>query len=97
MLKEVINASRIEVGWELQWGVARASICNNKGSANIVNAQQSVIDDDPLVFEGPNTDEMIGSAWRQDDGWHFNENGLAEHARRWYNTITVLLQQIIKK
>jgi hypothetical protein len=95
MLKEVINASRIEAGWELPWGVARASFCN-KGSEKIVNAQQSVIDDDPLVFEGPNTDEMIGSEWRS-DGCHFNENGLTEHARGWYNSITVLLQQIIKK
>ena len=96
MLKEVINASRIESGWDLPWVVARASICVNKASKKIANAQQSVIDDDPLVFEGPNTDEMIGSEWRR-DGCHFNGNGLTEHARRWYNAITVLLQQIIKK
>ena len=88
-LSEIITASRIEAGWELPWIVARASYLPNYEASEmerIINAQQAVIDADPLTFEGPYTDDLIGEQWRYDNV-HFNELGLIEHADRWESSI----------
>ncbi len=93
MLSEVITASRIEAGWELPWIVARASYLPNYETSEmeiIVNAQQAVIDADPLTFEGPYTDDLIGDQWRY-DSVHFNEVGLIEHANRWDLSIVAMM------
>ena len=92
-LSEIITASRIEAGWELPWIVARASYLPNYEESEmdrIVNAQQAVIDADPLTFEGPYTDDLIGDQWRY-DSVHFNELGLIEHANRWESSIIPMM------
>lgn len=92
-LSEIITASRIEAGWELPWIVARASYLPNYEASEmerIINAQQAVIDADPLTFEGPYTDDLIGEQWRY-DSVHFNELGLIEHANRWETSILPII------
>ncbi|MBQ3350447.1 MAG: PEP-CTERM sorting domain-containing protein [Thermoguttaceae bacterium] len=58
-LNALIERSREDSGNEdLPWGVAIASADGNGTTyANVTNAQYRVIADDPLVFEGVNTDE----------------------------------------
>ena len=92
-LGEVINTSRDVAGWQLPWIVARASYLpsySDESLALIINAQQLVIDNDPLTFEGPYTDDMIGEEWRYDTV-HFNEAGLIEHAIRWNHSIVAMM------
>jgi len=95
-LGEVINASRDVAGWDLPWIVARASYLpsfSDESLALIIDAQQLVIDNDPLTYEGPYTDDMIGEKWRYDTV-HFNEAGLIEHAIRWNESIVVMMKDL---
>jgi hypothetical protein len=88
-LSLVIAGSRRDAGYDLPWGVALVSFLpggDAERMAAVVAGQRSVIDSDPLVFEGPNTDDLVGEEWRH-DGIHFNEAGLREHARRWSEVI----------
>ncbi len=84
-LQEVIAATRADGGWEIPWGVARASFLPNLPQASmdaVVAGQDQVIAQDPLTFAGPNTDDLIGEEWRWDTV-HFTVAGLEEHAKRW--------------
>ncbi len=90
-LRAVVAASRADAGYDVAWGVARAAYLpggSRDAEAVVRAAQQRVIDDDPLVFAGPNTDEL-GPEYRH-DGVHFNEEGLRAHARGWAEAIEVL-------
>jgi hypothetical protein len=90
-LEEVIAATRTDAGWEIPWGVARAAFLpslSTQSTQPILDGQQMVIDADPLTFEGPFTDDLIGDEWRWDTV-HFNLAGLAEHAKRWDETIVL--------
>ena len=84
-LQEVIDATRADAGWPVPWGVARAAYLPGLAPEIIqavIDGQQQVIDQDPLTFEGPTTEDLIGEAWRY-DAVHFNVPGLVEHAQRW--------------
>jgi len=92
-LGRIISQSRADAGWEVPWGVALASFTADsapESRAAVVAAQQQVIDQDPLVFQGAATDDLLGFDWRYDN-LHFNEVGLREHAARWF---TPICQQI---
>ena len=93
-LSLLIDASRTHAGWDIPWVVARASYLptfSNESMARIIDAQQIVIDNDPLTYEGPYTDDLIGGEWRY-DGIHFNELGLIEHAKRWNTSVIGLIE-----
>ncbi len=95
-LEEVINSSRDVGGWDIPWIVARASYLpsfSNESMEQILDGQQLVIDNDPLTYEGPYTDDLIGDEWRYDTV-HFNEAGLIEHAERWNSSIAILMGDI---
>ena len=95
LLQNVIHASRNDAGWEVPWAVALVGFHpdgTSENEAEIVAGQRLAIAGDPLVFEGPNTDEL-GAAWRSDTV-HFNEAGLREHGRRWVDTIRSLQEQL---
>ena len=97
MLNEVIMGSRIAASWDIPWVVARASYLpgfSAESLAEIVDAQQSVIDNDSLTYLGPDTDDLIGDSWRY-DSVHFNEEGLREHARLWDISISVMMQDFL--
>jgi hypothetical protein len=84
-LQEVIDATRADSGWPVPWGIARAAFLPGLTGASIqavVDGQQQVIDQDPLTFGGPTTEDMLGTEWRYDNV-HFNVPGLVEHAKRW--------------
>ena len=90
-LESVIAQSRVDAGFDVPWGVALVSYVNaaNPLDQQIVDGQLQVIANDSLVFQGPNTDTMVvpyrgGSNFT---GIHFNEDGLREHARRWFHEL----------
>ena len=93
-LREVISASRTLAGWDIPWGVAKAAFLPGL-ETNALNAvlegQEAVIQADPLVFTGPNTEELIGIEWRYDEV-HFNAAGLEAHASGWKDSILAYLE-----
>jgi len=91
-LENIIAQSRIDAGYDLPWGVALAAwhpgVTDDAKRLAVLAGEQAVIDGDPLVFLGANTDEMqlSGLSYRC-DSVHFNDAGLYEHARRWDEAI----------
>ena len=88
-LQMVIDRSRQDAGFNLPWGIAQVSFLPNVNAAQqaaIVEGQRKVVRDDPLVFAGANTDNLLGADWRYDNV-HFNEQGLREHARLWFDQL----------
>ena len=84
-LEAVIAQSRVDAGFDVPWGVAIASYnpsATAQAMAEIRAAQQQVIDNDPLVFLGAQTDgyRALGYLW---DGIHFNAAGLTDHGQQW--------------
>ncbi len=84
-LRAIIAQSRMDVGFEVPWGVALAS--NDPGAldadeAIIVEAQRDVIAADPNVFEGAFTNDF-GELGYLYDAVHFSREGLEIHAQRW--------------
>ena len=82
-LSDVVNASRNVTGKpNLGWVVARASRFTVNGatrvSANVVNAQNELINNDglyPHVFQGPETDPYYSIEYRHDEV-HFRGDGV---------------------
>lgn len=94
-LQTVISESRKDAGYDVPWSVALASFLPSQFStpdaqAQIVEGQRMVIEADPLVFQGPLTDDLVGRDWRWDE-IHFNAAGLNEHAERWAAVITTTI------
>lgn len=94
-LTDLIAASREIAGWEVPWGVALVSWRPVDGynrengyiDENIRNAQQNVIDEDDLVFAGPDSDALLG-LFRGENGnaIHFSALGLNELGYLWAAT-----------
>ncbi len=90
-LDHLIRQARSDAGWDVPFGVAQVGFLpglSAEAIAAVVAGQQRVIDADPLVFEGPATDDLQGADMRY-DGVHFSEAGLREHARRWAERIAL--------
>lgn len=98
-LKNIINTSRIDAGWNIPWYVALASYQNGVHN-QVIEAQTQIIDEMSYVFLGAKTDDLIdndsetGLPWRR-DGVHFTNEGLEEHANRWYNVLQ-LNQELVE-
>jgi hypothetical protein len=89
-LEELIESSRRDAQFDIEWGIALASFlpANSEASEQeILAGQLDVITADAFTFQGPETDDLVGPAWRWDD-IHFNTAGLREHAGRWADIIT---------
>ena len=84
-LESVISQSRTDAGFDVPWGIALVSYISGNFDQDIINGQLATIDDDPLAFQGPNTDLLLGSTWRI--GVHFNAAGLTEHGQQWDDAI----------
>lgn len=83
-LQYVINKSRTDFGSQnLTWYVSRASLTNGATSANVISGQNNLINADPNVHPGPQTD---GINVRQ-DGTHIYMSGLTQHATSWRTAI----------
>ena len=89
MLNALIERTREDSGNEdLPWGVAIASADGNGTTyANVTNAQERVIADDPLVFLGVNTDEYSRDL-RGNGGnsIHLSDAGLKQAGKDWATT-----------
>ncbi|TNE52344.1 MAG: hypothetical protein EP343_00865 [Deltaproteobacteria bacterium] len=84
-LNAVIQQSRKDAGWDIPWYIAGVSYLPNSTAAAkkaIRDAQDQVVANHPQNFAGPTTDDLTGATWRHDNV-HFNQAGLAEHAKRW--------------
>ena len=91
-LTKVIDQSRTDAGYDVPWGVAKAAFipaADVDAIAPVLAAQQEVIVGDPLVFAGPNTDDL-GVEFRY-DGVHFNEEGLRLHAEDWADAVLSII------
>ncbi len=97
-LRTVIYMSRKEAGWDVPWGVALVSYCRKGGvwttGGGGIEAQKQIIAEDPLVFEGPNTDvltrEQRGNGGNQ---IHFSVDGLDYVGQQWANTAEKMLKR----
>ena len=88
-LNSIITQTRVDAGYNVLWGVAKASYYPGGTEAQFAEVragQQAVIDGDILVFQGPDTDDFhdLGYVW---DGIHFNATGLYKHALQWREAI----------
>jgi hypothetical protein len=77
-----------------RWFVARAGytpVSSPTNNAAVLKAQIQLADQ-VTVFPGPYTDDLIGPFWRvTPPGFHFTEEGLMEHGRRWAEAILATL------
>ncbi|HBO42976.1 MAG TPA: hypothetical protein DD670_03385 [Planctomycetaceae bacterium] len=89
-LESVIAATRDDAGFDVPWGVARASWLNTYDvpAQMIVDAQNQVIANDPLVFGGPETNSFHSRGLTiTPTNPHFNDAGLQEHGRLWKEAV----------
>jgi hypothetical protein len=88
-LTNVINQSRSDAGWNIPWGVAVAAWspwATQTAIDNVHQGQYYVISSVSNVFQGAYTDDLI-TGYRDSSQVHFNEAGLREHARRWFDIL----------
>jgi hypothetical protein len=83
-LSAIINQSRVDATYNLNWVVAKASYVSAAYSyfQGPIRQAQTQIVNNTNIFAGPDTDDMLG-AYRSADGIHFSDSGLKEHGRRW--------------
>lgn len=88
--KAMIEFSRQQLGWPVDWFVAGTSYCPPHGSkdwkdgmASVLKAQKALWDKG-LTCRGPDTNDIVGNRDYRHDGIHFGPRGLLIHAERWY-------------
>ncbi len=86
-LNSVIERSRVHSDHSnLAWVVARATW--SQGNApHIIVAQNNVINADPNVFAGPETDNLFGYTYRSDNIHLDKDIGLSSHSDYWINSV----------
>ena len=83
--------------WEMEQGiralgveeplfVSIASICHDRGSEEIRQAQQELAFTRANIFPGPKTDDIV-YVWERRDSCHFSEEGLEKHANMWVDAL----------
>ena len=84
-LESVIAQSRVDAGFTVPWGVAIVSwlpYTSEADQAQVRAGQQQVIDADPAVFLGSETDTFHTLGYLA-DGVHYNAEGLTAHGVQW--------------
>ena len=86
----MIEFSRKQLGWKLDWFVAGNSYIPSKPGkdyknsiADILGAQKALWDKG-MAFPGPYTNDLVGNTDYRHDGVHFGPRGLQVHAERWF-------------
>lgn len=92
ILDTIIERSRHDAGWSVPWGIAEATYLplpsNTMARVEAVAAgQRAVVYGNTNVFRGPRTDDFIWESRLAADGAHFNQSGLDEHARQWFQAL----------
>lgn len=88
-LIDIIDESRIDAGWPILWGIPNTETYNESGGlgtmlsqAAVQAAQTDVGANYTGCWQGPNTDDIISSTYRQ-DGVHMKVAGLTAQGQRW--------------
>lgn len=90
--KAMIQFSREQLGWPVDWFVAgncyfppngKNNEAREAGIASILGAQKALWEKD-IAHRGPDTTDLVGSGDYRHDGIHFGPKGLLIHAERWY-------------
>ena len=92
-LKFVINQSRQDFGRPVPWLISRATYGDFIGGSDpaVIAAQNQVISSTPGVFAGPETDNIQIPRNRpplENEGLHFDLNGLIELANAWNGSLS---------
>ncbi len=89
-LETVIRQMRADAGWEVPWGIARASYLGGTPTEQLVpvrEGQNRVLDQVAETFAGPDTDLLQGPDIRAEGQAHLAEAGLMMHALGWDQAI----------
>jgi eukaryotic-like serine/threonine-protein kinase len=96
--KAMIEFSRQQLGWPVDWFVAGTCYCPPQGTNDwhegmtaVLHAQQALWDKG-IAHRGPDTNDIIGSPDYRHDGIHFGQRGLQIHAERWYAALSTHYQ-----
>lgn len=85
-LKNVIDKSRLDSGKKISWMVASSSLTYfTQTYQPIINAQNSLINPENYIFEGPNTDLIQVP---RTEGVHFQNSGISDLAKAWDDKMT---------
>lgn len=68
--------------------ISVATYCKGRSDDDLADAQQQIVDNYNGIFEGPNTDLLVGEGYRYDD-CHFSESGLSELSEKWFQKLSV--------
>ncbi len=85
-LKLLLNKTREYT--DAPFWIAKTSACAEREvNKNLVYIQNNFIENNSNVFHGPNTDFLILSKFRLDDGCHFSSIGLDAYSDAWVKAI----------
>lgn len=99
MLKQIIDASRREAGWDFPWFVAQVSYHTPADpSTPEIREAQSSLWQNAVALEGPDTDRLTG-AMRQNNGTgvHMSDAGLKAHGKLWAEKVSAWLDGVLDK
>ena len=88
-MDSLIEYTRTDFGKDVNWVVSRASYINGATSANVILAQDSVINVANKVFAGPSTDAVIGFKRETIEDVHFINSGLIDVAGKWSSALVL--------
>jgi hypothetical protein len=87
-IKTIVEALNKDAGYQLPWLVAKASFhpgSQTPEQAAVAKGQQ-LLWTKKICCQGPVTDDLLGPEYRH-DGVHFNQQGLEQHAQRWFDAL----------
>ncbi|WP_254448593.1 sialate O-acetylesterase [Spirosoma rhododendri] len=88
-LKYIIGKTREQTGFgQLAWLVSRVSYTQGSTNPGVLMAQNRLANEVSDVFNGPATDDLIGSDNRLTDNVHLGGNGLVRFIDRWDQSLS---------
>ena len=96
-LRQVIETSQSQAGWQFPWGVAEVSYHNpQKPRFETTRAAQERLWAEGIAFEGPDTDTLTGDHRDFDgQGIHFSPKGLKAHGEMWAKKVSPIIDAAI--
>ena len=94
----MIEFSRKQLGWPIDWFVAGTSYCPPQGGQDwkdgiaATTSAQKALWDKGIASRGPDTNDLVGNGDYRHDGIHFGPRGLLVHAERWYAALSAHYQ-----
>ncbi|MEI7902613.1 MAG: sialate O-acetylesterase, partial [bacterium] len=94
----MIEFSRKQLGWPLDWFVACTCYCPPQGGQDwkegmaATSSAQKALWNKGIARRGPDTNDLVGSGDYRHDGIHFGPRGLLVHAERWYAALSTNYQ-----